>query len=98
MTRQGWIQDLEKEGAQGVRGLAPQYLLANLGDFLKNLAQKAVGKCPLRPPLDPRLPDALKGGGEELKCYRTVLEGDEEALINNGSMLVFNSEAMKGDA
>ena len=40
----------------------------------------------------------LKGGGEELKCYRTALEGDEEALINNGSMLVFNSEAIKGDA
>ena len=45
---QGRIQDLKMEGAQGVRGLVPKIFLANLGDFLKNLAQKGVG---WRPPL-----------------------------------------------
>ena len=44
---QGRIQDLKKEGAQGVRGLAPKAFLANSGDFLNNLAQKGVG---VRPP------------------------------------------------
>ena len=44
---QGQIQDLKKEGAQGVQGLAPEIFLANLRDFLKNLAQKGVG---VRPP------------------------------------------------
>ena len=48
---QGWIQDLKKEGAQGVRGLAHMFL-ANLGDFLKKMAQKWAG---VRPPLDPHL-------------------------------------------
>ena len=54
---QGRIQDLKKEGAQWLRGLAPKTFLANLGDFLKNLGQKGVGVRPLRPPppLDPRL-------------------------------------------
>ena len=47
---QGRIQDLKKEGAQGVRGLAPKIFLANLGDFSKNLAQKGMGVRPLRPP------------------------------------------------
>ena len=42
--KQWRIEDLKKEGAQGAR---PQYFLANLGDFLTNLAQKSV--------LDPRL-------------------------------------------
>ena len=50
--KQGRIQDLKKESAQGVRGLAQRFFLANLGDFLKSLAQKGVG---VRPPLDPRL-------------------------------------------
>ena len=40
---QGQIQDLKKEGAQGVREFAPNIFLTNLGDFLKNLAQKRVG-------------------------------------------------------
>ena len=43
-------------------------------------------------------PDALKGGGEELKGYRTALGGDWEALINNGSMLGCDREATKNDA
>ena len=43
-------------------------------------------------------PDALKGEGEELKGYRTALEGDEEALINNGGMLVYDRETIKGSA
>ena len=48
------MQDLKKEGVQG---LAHKSFLANLGDFLKNLALKGVGVRPLRPPppLDPRL-------------------------------------------
>ena len=50
---QGRIQDLKKEGAQWLRGLAPNTFLANLGDFLKNFGQKGVGVRP--PPLDPRL-------------------------------------------
>ena len=44
---QGRIQDLKKEGAQGVRGLAPKIFLANFGDFSKYLAQKELG---VRPP------------------------------------------------
>ena len=40
----------EKKGAQGARGLAPKIFLANLGDFLKNLAQKGVGVRRLRSP------------------------------------------------
>ena len=44
---QGRIQDLKKEGAQGVRGLAHNIFLSNLGDFLKNSAQKWVGVRPL---------------------------------------------------
>ena len=52
--RQVRIQDLKKEGRRGF-GCSPPILLANLGDFLKNLAQKGVGVRPLRPPLDPRL-------------------------------------------
>ena len=44
---QGLIQDLKKEGAQGVRGLATKIFLANLGDFSKYLAQKELG---VRPP------------------------------------------------
>ena len=47
---QGRIQDLKKEGAQGVRGLTPKIFLANLRDFAKILAQKGVGMRPLRPP------------------------------------------------
>ena len=43
-------------------------------------------------------PDALKEDGEELKGYRTALEGDEEALINNGGMLVCDREAIKSNA
>ena len=43
MWMQERIQDLKKEGAQGVRGLTLKNFLANLGDFLKNLAQKGVG-------------------------------------------------------
>ena len=49
---QGRIQDLEKEGAQGVWRLAPMILLAHFGDFLKNLAQKRVGVRLPAPPLD----------------------------------------------
>ena len=52
MPTQRRIQDLKKEGAQVAQGLAPNIFLANLGDFLNNLAQKGVG---VRPPLDPRL-------------------------------------------
>ena len=37
-------------------------------------------------------PDALKGDEEELKGYRTAIEGDEEALINNGGMLVYDDK------
>ena len=37
-------------------------------------------------------------GREELKGYRTMLEGNEEALITNGGMLVCDREATKGDA
>ena len=48
--QQGRVQDLKKEGAQGVRGLACNSFFANLGDFLKNLALKAVGVRPLRTP------------------------------------------------
>ena len=47
---QGRIQDLKKEGAQWLRGLAPKTFLANLEDFLKNLGQKGVGLRPLGPP------------------------------------------------
>ena len=50
-----WIQDLKKEGAQGVRWFAPKIILANLGDLLNNLVQKGMGVRPLSPPLDPRL-------------------------------------------
>ena len=38
---------MKKEGARGVRGLVPKILLANLGDFLKNLSRKGEG---VRPP------------------------------------------------
>ena len=37
-------------------------------------------------------------GREELKGYRTTLEGDEEALITNGGMLMCDREGKKGDA
>ena len=40
-------------------------------------------------------PDKLKGDEDELKGYRMALEGDEEALINNGGMLVYDREAIK---
>ena len=50
--QQGRIQNLKKEGAQVARGRVFRHIQANLGDFLKNLAQKRVG---VRPPLDPRL-------------------------------------------
>ena len=33
------------------------------------------------------LPDALRDGGVALKGYGTMLEGNEEALSNNGCML-----------
>ena len=46
---QGRIQDLKKEGAQWLRGLAPNTFLAKLGDFLKNFRQKGVGVRPLPP-------------------------------------------------
>ena len=49
-NKQGRIQDLKKEGAQKVRGRDFRHVWANLGDFLKNLAQKVVGVRPLRPP------------------------------------------------
>ena len=54
-ARQGRIQDLKKEGAQKVRGRDFRHILANLGDFLRNLVQNGVGVHPLCPPLDPRL-------------------------------------------
>ena len=44
-TMQGRIQDLKKEE---VRGLKPIFSFYNLGDFLKNLAQKGVGVHPLQ--------------------------------------------------
>ena len=47
ISYQGRIQDLKKEGAQGNRGRIFLHILANLGGFLKNLAQKRVG---VRPP------------------------------------------------
>ena len=43
---QWWIQDLKKGGAQGFGGLPPRflgYILANLGDFLKNSAKIGGG-------------------------------------------------------
>ena len=43
-------------------------------------------------------PDALKGDGEEVKGYRTALEGVEEALITNEDMLVYDREAIKSNA
>ena len=43
-------------------------------------------------------PDVLKGDGEELKGYRTALQGDEEALINNGGMLVYDRNTIKSSA
>ena len=43
----------EKEGAQRIRGLVPKFFLANLGDFLKNLAQKRVGVSWREPPAPP---------------------------------------------
>ena len=51
---QGRIQDLKKEGAQGVRS---QDFFVIFGDFLKlkNLAQKGVGVHPLRTPPPPAL-------------------------------------------
>ena len=45
---QWWIQDLKKGGAQGFGGLPPRflgYILANLGDFLKNSAKIGGGGC-----------------------------------------------------
>ena len=54
---QGRIQDLKKEGAQWLCGLAPKIILANLGNFLKNLGQKGVG---MRPPLESRREDKEK--------------------------------------
>ena len=47
---QGQIQDLKKEGAQVAWGQVFRQIYANLGDFLKNFAQKLVGVHPLRPP------------------------------------------------
>ena len=38
---QGRIQDLKKEGAQWLRGLAPNTFLAKLGDFFKNFRIRA---------------------------------------------------------
>ena len=52
MRYSGADPGFEKGRAQGGRGLAPKIFLANLGDFLKNLAQKGVG---VRPSLDPIL-------------------------------------------
>ena len=43
-------------------------------------------------------PGALKGGGEALKGYWTELEGDQEALNNNGGVVTVDGEALKGDA
>ena len=51
---QGRIQNLKKEGAQWLRGLAPNTFLAKLGDFSKNFRQKGVGVRPL-PPSGPAL-------------------------------------------
>ena len=45
------MQDLKKEGAQWLRGLASNTFLANLGDFLRNFGQRGVGVRPLRTPL-----------------------------------------------
>ena len=45
---QGRIQDLKKEEAQVARGRVFRHIWANLGDFLKNLAQKRVGVRPMR--------------------------------------------------
>ena len=49
-TMQGQFQDLKKECGSGA---LTNICLANLGDFLKNLAQKEGGVRP--PPLDLRL-------------------------------------------
>ena len=45
---QGRIQDLKKEGAQGV---PPKIFSVNLGDFSKYLAQRELGVRPPAPPL-----------------------------------------------
>ena len=45
----------EKGGGAGGSGARSHDFLANLGDFLKKLAQIGVDVRPLRPPLDPRL-------------------------------------------
>ena len=52
----GRIQDLKKEGAQGIRGLVFKLFLANLGDF-QEIGAKRSGRArpPAPPPLDPRL-------------------------------------------
>ena len=42
MQYSGADSGFKKEGAQWLRGLAPNTFLANLGDFLKNLGQKGV--------------------------------------------------------
>ena len=34
---------------KGIRGVAPRFFFANLGDFKNNLAQKGVGVRPLPP-------------------------------------------------
>ena len=49
-TMQGRFQDLKEECGSGA---LTNICLANLGDFLKNLAQKGGGAC--APPLDLRL-------------------------------------------
>ena len=49
LTDSGADPGFEKEGAQWLRGLAPNTFLAKLGDFLKNFRQKGVGVCPLPP-------------------------------------------------
>ena len=43
LIAQGRIQDLKKEESQRVSRITPK---ANLGDFLKNLAQKGVAVSP----------------------------------------------------
>ena len=43
-------------------------------------------------------PDALKGDGVDLKGFKMALEGDEEALVNNGGMLLCDREAINSNA
>ena len=57
---QGRFQDLKQEAYSS--GARTNICLANLGDVLKNLAQKGVGVR--APPLDPRLQWSLNEGNE----------------------------------